>query len=83
MDNWSLAVRILVGTWGALLLILLFKVWAAITGNYTVNWSQELGFWMPMVITSAGALAALTSRSAARGRGASAGAANDTDRNGE
>jgi hypothetical protein len=80
MDNWRLAIRVLAGAWVVLVLILLVKLGAAITGHYTVNWSQELAFLMPIVITSAGAVAAITSRAAGRGRGVGTDTANDTDR---
>jgi hypothetical protein len=63
MSKQSLAIRVLAGAWAVLLLISLFKLGLAISGQYTVNWSQELAFLMPIVITSAGALAVLTRRS--------------------
>jgi hypothetical protein len=68
MDRWSLATRVFAGAWVVLGLILVFKLGAAITGNYTVDWPGELRFWALIVITSAGFLAARASRSAAGGR---------------
>ena len=53
MDNSSRAMRVLAGAWVLLGLIGLFKLGLVITGQYTVNWSQELGLMMPIVITSA------------------------------
>ena len=82
MNNSSLAMRVLAGAWVVLGLMGLFKLGLAITGQYTVNWSQELGLMMPIVITSAAAVTVLTNRSAARGRGASTGTANDSERTG-
>ena len=82
MGNSSLARRVLAGAWVVLGLIGLFKLGLVITGHYTVNWSQELGLMMPIVITSAAAVTVLTNRSAARRRGASAETANDSERTG-
>ena len=52
MDKWSLTIRVLAGVWAVHLLIILLKVWAAISGNYMVNWSQELSFYGLLVPTS-------------------------------
>ena len=65
MDKWSLATRLFAVAWIVLGLILAFKLWAALTGNYTVNWEAEARFWAPIVITSTAFLAVRASRSAA------------------
>ena len=83
MDNSGRVMRVLAGAWVVLGLIGLFKLALVITGQYTVNWSQELGLIMPIVITSAAAVTVLTNRSAARRRGASADTANDSERTGD
>ena len=83
MDNSSRAMRVLAGAWVVLGLIGLFKLALVITGQYTVNWSQELGLMMPIVITSAAAVTVLTNRSAAKGGGTSADTANDSERTGD
>ena len=77
MDNSSRVMRVLAGAWDVLGLVGVFKLALVITGQYTVNWSQELGLMMPIVITSAAAVTVLTNRSAARRRGDSADTAND------
>jgi hypothetical protein len=64
MRTWSLATRVFVGAWSVLVVIYLFKLWAAVTGNYTVNWPVELGMFSPLIVTSAGFLAARANRSA-------------------
>ena len=82
MDKRNLLMRVLVGAWALNLLILLFKVGLAITGNYAVNWSQEAAFYTILVLTGGGAVTALSSRSAVRGRGGSTDTPNDTERTG-
>jgi hypothetical protein len=65
MDKWSLATRVFAAAWIVLGLILAFKLWAALTGNYAVDWQAEIRFWAPVVITSAAFLAVRANRSAA------------------
>jgi hypothetical protein len=64
MDKWSIATRVFAGAWLVLALILVFKIGLAMTGNYAVDWSGEARFWIPLVITGAGFLAARSSHSA-------------------
>ncbi|HLH24621.1 MAG TPA: hypothetical protein VK066_19040 [Chloroflexota bacterium] len=68
MDKWSVATRVFAGAWVVLGLILVFKVWAALTGHYAVDWQGELRFWALIVTTSAGFLATRANRSATRDR---------------
>ena len=62
MNQRSLAILLLAGAWAVLLLFFLFRLGSAISGQYTMNWSQELAVLTPIVITSAGALTILTRR---------------------
>ncbi len=82
MVNWSLVIRALAWIWVVHGLIILFKVWAAITGQYTVNWSQELGLYGLIVPPSVIGVF-LARRWAAQGRGASSGTVNGAERTGD
>ena len=68
MHKWSLATRLFAGAWVVLGLILVFKVWAAVTGNYTPNWESELRFWALVILPSLGFLASKAARSTPRER---------------
>ena len=82
MLNGTLVIRVLAGIWVVHLLIILLKVWAAISGNYAVNWSQEFALYGLIVPTSAAAVA-VALRWGASGRAASGGTANGAERAGD
>ena len=51
--------RIFVGSWIALLLIVLLKVGLALSGQYSFAWTEELRFLLLPLLTAPGFLAVL------------------------
>ncbi len=80
MAGWSLTTRVFAGSWVVLFLILLFKLWASLSGNYAVDWLGEFRFWGVIVLTSVGFLATRATRAALNDGRAGTGSTEDRDR---